>query len=359
MNMQLRSCSIARIAAVVLAFSAFAGAAPAHAQTASATPAPAAIPAAYTLSGITHIYQGWNNCGPATLTMSLSYFGSDRTDQYAAAAWLKPNSEDKNVSPGELIEYVNGVVDGTTRALLRQGGNTTLLRTLIANNFPVMVEAGYDPPNDDQGWMGHYLLVSGYDDATMTFTTQDSFEGPNYPYTYDYLDGFWRHFNRLYIVYYPIQREAELMTLLGSDADEAANYDNALATARQEAISNPDAFAWFNMGTNFVYKQMYTEAATAYDQARNLGLPWRMNWYQFGAFRAYVETGRFGDVIALAQANLNDGGGQYVEETFYYAALARYGMGETDRALNNLDGALAFNPNFAAAREARDQMRGT
>ena len=34
-------------------------------------------------------------------------------------------------------------------------------------------------------------------------------------------------------------------------------------------------------------------------------------------------------MIDLAQANLNDGGGQYVEETFYYGGLAREGWGRT------------------------------
>src|SRR3954453_20356549 len=64
------------------------------------------IPASWNLTGIQHIYQGWNNCGPATLTMGLTYFGF-KNDQYQAAQWLKPNSEDKNVSPWQIVDYVN------------------------------------------------------------------------------------------------------------------------------------------------------------------------------------------------------------------------------------------------------------
>ncbi len=45
-----------------------------------------------------------------------------------------------------------------------------------------------------------------------------------------------------------------------------------------------------------------------------------------------------------------------MEETYYYAALARAGMGETDRAILNLDGAISFNPNFTPAREARETL---
>jgi hypothetical protein len=339
---------------------------PVGAQTAAPAPVgvgaplstPQPVPAAYALDGVSHFYQSWNNCGPATLAMSLSYFGAS-LDQNTAGAWLKPNPEDKNVSPWQIVTYVNDELDGTTRALMRQGGTLTLLKTLIAHNFPVMIEAGYDPADDPQGWMGHYLFVSGYNDAAAQFTTQDSFEGPNQMYDYAYLDGFWRHFNRVYIVFYPVTREAELLALLGPDADEAANARRTLEAARAEAVADPnDAFAWFNMGTSFVSLNMMPEAATAYDQARNLGLPFRMLWYQFGPFEAYLAVGRYTDVIGLAQANLNDGGGQFVEETFYYGGLARYGMGERERALSNLDGAIAFNPNFTPAREARERILG-
>lgn len=326
----------------------------AHAQD-----APVSYPPSYQLTGITHIYQGWNNCGPATLTMGLTYFGTVPADQYPAANWLKPNSEDKNVSPWQMVEYVNTQLDGTTRALLRQGGTLDLLKVLISNNFPVLIEAGYDPPGRGLGWMGHYLLMTGYDEAAQHFITMDSYDGPNMAYTYEHVNEYWRHFNRVYIVLYDIRREAELLALLGPDADERTNILRALEAARAEAIATPtDPFAWFNMGTNFVALGMYQEAATAYDQARNLGLPWRMMWYQFGPFEAYLNVGRYNDVILLAQANLNDGGGQYVEETFYYAGLARAAMGETARAIDNFNGAIAFNPNFTPAREARAQLQG-
>lgn len=328
------------------------------AQTDTTTPA-LAYPPSYRLSGITHIYQDWNNCGPATLTMGLSYFGYPVTDQHVAANWLKPNYEDKNVSPWQMVEYVNTQLDGSIRALLRQGGTLDMLKLLISNDFAVLTEEGYDPPGRGLGWMGHYLLMAGYDDARQVFITQDSYDGPNLEYTYEHVDEFWRHFNHVYIVLYTPDREDELMALLGSDADEMQNWANALERARTDTIADQsDAFNWFNMGTNFVGLGMYQEAATAYDQARNIGLPWRMNWYQFGMFETYLNVGRFNDVITLAQANLNDGGGQYVEETFYYGGLAREAMGETARAIENLDQAVFFNPNFTPALDARAELQG-
>ncbi len=330
---------------------------------AQGTPVAAApnLPPTFQLKGFTHIWQGWNNCGPATITEALSYFGGTK-DQYVAAAWLKPNKEDKNVSPWQLAEYVNTQVGGTARALVRQGGTLTLLKSLLTSNFPVVIESGYDPPGENLGWMGHYLLVTGYDDSQQIVYTYDTYKGPNFIYSYDHLNTYWRHFDRLFVVLYDQTREAELKTLLGADADERQNSINALEVARQEAVGNPqDPFAWFNMGTNFIALKMYNEAATAFDQARNVGggLPWRMMWYQFGPFEAYYHTGRFQDMIALAQANLKDGGGQYVEETFYYAGLAREGLGEKDKAVDNFDSAIAFNPNFQPARDALAQVQAS
>jgi tetratricopeptide (TPR) repeat protein len=314
----------------------------------------------YTLTGVSHIWQGWNNCGPATLTMGLTFFGA-ANDQYPAAGWLKPNNEDKNVSPWQMAEYVNNEAGVNAQAMVRYGGTLDLLKTLVSNDFPVIIEAGYDPESDDQGWMGHYLLVIGFDDSRSTLITHDSYLGPNREYAYDYIDTFWRHFNRVFITLYEPARLAELNQLLGTDADEQQNYVNALEEARAEAVANPeDPFAWFNMGTNFVALGMNNEAATAFDQSRNVGggLPWRMLWYQFGPFEAYYAVGRYQDMIDLSQRNLSDGGGQYVEETFYYAGLARAGMGETQRAIDNFNEALFFNPNFTPARTALAEVQG-
>ena len=322
-----------------------------------------ALPAAYQMSGFTHIPQHWNNCGPATLTMGLTYFGV-AADQTPAASWLKPNTEDGNVSPWQMVEYVNTQLPGTTRALSRVGGDLEMLKKLIAADFPVVIEAGYDPEPDRLGWMGHYLLVMGYDDNTQQFLTQDSYLGPNRQYSYEHVTKFWQHFNNTYIVLYDFAREQDVLALLGDNADVSKNYLNALEKNRQSALQNAtDAFAWFNMGTNYaaladVDPKAYEYAAAAYDQARNIGLPWRMLWYQFGPYEAYINVGRYQDVLDLARVLLAEPGtSQHIEETYYYAGMAREGLGERDRALNNYIEAIHQNPNFTPAIEARDRLQ--
>ena len=63
--------------------------------------------------------------------------------------------------------------------------------------------------------------------------------------------------------------------------------------------------------------------------------------------------------MVLERTVLNGVGGQYVEETYYYAGVAREGLGEINRALDNYNAAITFNPNFYPAREARDRLTGT
>jgi len=314
-----------------------------------------ALPSSYRLDGLRFEHQGWNNCGPATITNALSYFGySD--NQNRAAAWLKPNGEDKNVSPSQMAEYVNTQVpELPVSALVRVGGTLELLKRLIVNNFPVIIEKGYDPEPQRLGWMGHYLLMVGYDDAQQSFTTYDSYIGQNTPYSYEYIETYWKHFNYLYLVLYTPNREAELLALLGRDADVWQNQYDALQRAVAQANSNQqDAFAWFNIGSSMVALGQYENAVEAFNQARAIGLPWRLAWYRFDHLEAYYKAGLHDVVLAIAQANLNDGGGQYVEETYYYGGLARLGKGEIDRAISNFDEAIRFNPHFLPARQARE-----
>lgn len=314
------------------------------------------LPKAYRMNTLGNEYQGWNNCGPATLTNALVHFGYEN-DQNRAANWLKPDREDKNVSPWQMTDFVNTQVpEIPVFAITRSGGDDMMMKTLLYNNFPVIIEKGYTP--DGYDWMGHYLLLTGYDDSVNVYSTMDSFVGAK-NYTYDEINDKWKHFNYTYIVLYRAEREAELMELLGDHSDEWQNNILSLELARNEATEDPtDAHAWFNMGTNFVSLGMYDAAAQAYDQAVSLGLPWRMMWYQFGPYEAYYNTGRYDDMIRIARQNQNDGGGHFVEETWYYLGLAREGRGETDLALQNYTSAITFNPNFTPAVDARARVLG-
>jgi tetratricopeptide (TPR) repeat protein len=290
--------------------------------------------------------QGWNNCGPATLSMALRFYGWAE-DQYAVAAVTKPDKNDKNVSPEEMVVYAYSL--GDKYALMGYATDIEVLKLLLSNDFPVIVETWFIPEPDDE--MGHYRLLTGYDDTTQQFTTQDSYNGADQPVPYDELQALWKVFNRVYVVVCEAERAKELSALLGTAVEPDKMYRNALAVALAETATNPeDKYAWFNAGTNYVGMGEHEKAAEAYDKARMLNLPWRTLWYQFGPFEAYLHVGRYQDVIALTDATLEVTNN--LEESYYYRALARRALGDDAGARADLEKALQYNPLFERAAEA-------
>jgi tetratricopeptide (TPR) repeat protein len=291
--------------------------------------------------------------------MGLSYFGY-WDNQSVAARYLKPNGEDKNVSPYQMVNYVNQQVSMNypVNALYRMGGDMQLLKTLIANNFPVLVEKGYDV--DDLGWMGHYLFLMGYDDAEGVFFTYDSYRGhgntQGLKEAYTHLAEFWRHFNYTFIVLYEPERQQQLLGLLGDLENPQKAAEKALNIAQQQVTVNPnDNWAWFNMGSSYTYLGDYARAAQAFDQAFILGMPWRTLWYLHTPYIAYYAMGRYADILAYAQATENTT--VYVEETFFYRGVALAAEGDVQGALQQFATALEYNRNFDLARIARDALQ--
>jgi tetratricopeptide (TPR) repeat protein len=277
---------------------------PAFTSTPTQQATPTGLPVAMLLPDPPYEAQGINNCGPASLSMAMHMLGW-QGDQYDIAAVVKPVPQDRNVNPEELAYYVRNYA-GWMNVQYRVNGSLPLLKVLIAEGFPVIVEEAYRSeisyyPNDDL-WTAHYLLLTGYDDAAGAFTAQDSYYGENRRITYERLLPAWEPFNYLYLVLYLPDREARLQQILGVDWDEDANRQNALAASQQSTLDQPDnAFAWFNYGNNLVYFERYEEAATAFDQARSLGLPQRMLRYQFTPFLAYFHSLRTDDLLAISK----------------------------------------------------------
>ena len=319
-------------------------------------PTSVTVPAVFHLGGYKIVYQGWNNCGPANLTQILNAYGVNTT-QDQAAGYLKPSGADKNVSPWRIVQYVQ--THTTMRAIIRYGGNLTLIKQLLNASFRPLIETGFVIPNNPkEGWMGHYLTPAGYDDTQSVFMGFDTYlgDGPDHRGNREDdtdLDTRWMQFNRVYVVIYPPDRESELMTLLGADADPTENLNNALNQAKQVATANPqDPFAWFDIGTTEVLLHNYQDAAAAYDQARNAGsgLPWRMLWYQFGPLEAYTAIGDYKtalQLIATTLATTPD-----VEDIFYWRGMVEALQGNTKAAITDFHNTLNFNPNYIYATNA-------
>ena len=330
------------------------------------TPTPVPLPSQARIEGVDIIAQGFNNCGPANLTINLNFYG-DATTQTEAAAFLKPNREDRNVSPWQMVDYVNEQTD--MRAFFGSGGDIELLKQLIAAGFPVVIEKGYELPRE--GWLGHYLTLFGYDDETGEMVSMDTNLGPwdgsgRYD-SYEDIEKYWSQLNYNFFVVYPPEKEQEVFDILGSEMiDTTAMWQNAAQKAQDAIETDPEnAFAWFNLGTSLTRlgeqsgeAAYYENGAAAFDQAFILGLPPRMLWYQYRPYIAYMKMGRYQEMLDLADAILTTQGGQNVEETYLYKGHALAFLGDGAGAVTAYKQALARNENFYPAQWALDSIIG-
>lgn len=343
--------------------------------TATATPTPTAtptitptpLPASVRLSGLRIVPQNFNNCGPANLSMVLNFYGL-AIDQVAAGEWLKPNNLDRNVNPGEMQAFVRAQT--RLAADVYYGLVLDHLRRLLAAGFPVIIEKGYEP-NDD-AWMGHYLTLFGYDEARQVFYGLDTFLGPwdgqGREESYAAVAANWQHFNYATVVVYPPAQAAQVQAIVGAEYSDAQRmWQNAASRAQAEIEREPEnAFAWFNLGSSLTElgrladepAPYNAQATAAFDQARTLGLPFRMLWYQFTPYEAYLGAGRLEDVLALAEATISTEGGQTIEETYLYQGRVWEQQGDVEAARAAYSRAISLNPRFAAAAAALAALNG-
>ena len=325
----------------------------------------------------------WNYCGPANLSMALNFVGWDG-DRDDVARVVKPGIQDPkldfiqqgrsdvNVMPYEMVDFVNDETE--FRALSRLGGDIDLAKRLLAAGFPFIAEKGYYEKDytGKVAWLGHYQFVTGYDDAKDVLTVQDTWnDGPNFQISYNEFTSSeaWLSFNNIFIVVYKPEQEADLLRALGPYADErwAAQRAREIAEAGIENLTDIDQyFAWFAKGTSHVALQEYADAATAFDQAfaiyNELGQddkqrPYRMMWYQTGPYWAYFYTGRYQDVIDLANVTLVETISKpTLEESIYWRGRAKYMIGDTPGAIADYRETLRLHPNWGPAVQALQDL---
>jgi tetratricopeptide (TPR) repeat protein len=192
---------------------------------------------------------------------------------------------------------------------------------------------------------------------------------PDLPLPYEELETrWWRDFNYVYLVIYPPTREIQVFEIIGPHLDENFNYQHAAQRAREEIenLSGRDLFfAWFNLGSNLVGLADYPAAAQAYDRAFDIYAslsedmrPYRLMWYQAGPYAAYYHTGRYQDVINLANTTFTWVGKGGLEESHYWRGLAYQALGNTNQAIADLEKAVILNPYFTEAVQALQRLQG-
>lgn len=338
--------------------------------TATAKPTLPPIPENVVLDKVHYIDQHglWNYCAPSNLAMQLGFWGwpGKRTD---IGDVVKPNELDKNVMPYELADYVNEKTD--FQAIVRYGGNVDVLKRVVANGFPVLIEKGVyfrEALTGKTSWMGHYNIILGYDDAAGEFITHDSYEedGKFKHFKYETIVQQWRAFDYIFLIVYPPDQWEKLAAALGTLQDEETSIAEAQTLASEDMglTSGEDHFyALFNRGTNLVKQQDYMGAASVYDDAYRFYTtlpedtrPYRMTWYQTGPYYAYYFSGRYQDLVNLTTTTLKTTNQPFLEENYYWRAMAEVMLGQRDEAVKDVCDSLEAHPGFPPSVQLSNDM---
>ncbi|MDO8497335.1 MAG: C39 family peptidase [bacterium] len=296
------------------------------------------------LKGATWIPQTFNNCGPATTSMILQYFGHT-VGQDQTKAHLRTNPTDTNVFTYEIQEYLKSQYDIDSK--LFYNGDLQKIKLLIANGFYVMVE-DWLHPNED---IGHVTILKGYDDEQGVFIADDSFIGVNIVYKYEEFETTqWKAFNREYLPVYKSEMEPVLKKIIGQDWDRETMYEKAIEKATQEIRQNDrDMYAYFNLGTSYYALGQYQNAYNAFEKSRELGWPRRMLWYQIEPIQTLNELAKFDEALRLIDPVL--AGNASFAELHYEKARAYKGLGQTEKARSEAQTALIHTPNYQKAKD--------
>jgi tetratricopeptide (TPR) repeat protein len=331
----------------------------------SITAAVVELPASQILDGFSWIHQGVNRCSAAAMTIHLSFYEDVTVETYNELATEKLNTFGADASV-RIEEMAAEAEARGLNAIVRRGGTVDMLRQLVAGGFPALVENSYYEGDDlYRHWLSHNRILVGYDDATRMFSFQDPLlgfpDGDLVTYSYEDFDVRWKPFNRDYMVIYTDEQEAALQAILGDQWDDEFNATWTMNVAQEEIDSGADyqAHSYFNLGWAQLQLGLNEEAAASFDRARELGLPMRMLWYEFGPFEAYNAVGRYQDTLNVIHANINVAGNEIsIEEWYFYAGQAYEGLGDRERALLNYQVALTRNNNYTAAAERLQALQG-
>jgi tetratricopeptide (TPR) repeat protein len=321
-------------------------------QIANPTLGATGLPIKVLLNDNYYIGQSFNNCGPAALSMDLSFYGVD-VSQEALADILRPDhnetgtNDEKSTPPEDLAaqaEQYDGLI-----AYYRPAGNIDLLKKLVAAGFPVMVRTLYKPTD----MVAHYRVIKGYDDTTGDIIDEDGFQGPNVHYTYNDFLSLWKYYNYEYIVLTPPSKQAQLEAILGSEVSSQSSWQLAAQNAEADiAYDSSDVLATFNLSVADYYLGDYADSVKEFEAAQATGqLPPDMLWYQIEPIESYYELGQYDKVFSLSQG-VFDQGDIAVPELYVLRGQSYEKQGNTTAAKAQFELALQYNKNLQSAKDA-------
>lgn len=317
--------------------------------TATPSPTPHPIPPSVILQSDYQIFQSFNNCGPAALSMALRYYGINKSQEELGQA-LRPwqnaagDNDDKSVSLAEMGEKAREF--GFT-VYDRPNGSVDIMKRFIAAGMPVVTSTWLHPGED----IGHYRVVNGYDDTTGELIQQDSMEGRDIRYSYDVFNELWKNNNFEYMVMVPSDKEEIAAQIMGEDEDEQKAWRRALATAQTQLAADPnDVYAGFNASIAYFHLNDYAASVKEFERVEPK-LTMRTLWYQIEPIRAYYELGNYDRVLAITDGILNNQNRAFSELYIIRGNIYKK-QGNTEASRAEYEKAVMYNVNLKEAQAA-------
>ena len=312
-------------------------------------PSPMPLPEAKTLVNNYHVFQTFNNCGPASLSMTLSYYGVNKTQEELGQE-LRPvqNSQgindDKSVTLEELADKAK---EYDFLPIYRPNGQIELLKQFITNDMPVIARTLLAEDED----IGHYRVVKGFDDNAGELIQDDSLQGHNLKFSYADFLSLWQKFNYEYLVLVPPGKEVLAKNILGEDYEEATAWAKTVARARQDLSKNPsDIFAGLNLSIALYHLKDFSQAAAEFEKIEDK-LSFRTLWYQIEPILTYFELGNDDKVLAMTEKVFRDQNVAY-SELYIIRGKIYQKTGNLILAKQEFEKAVLYNKNMLAAQEA-------
>lgn len=298
-------------------------------------------------------FQTFNNCGAATLSMMLAYFGVSVSQQELGMR-LRPfqNSEgindDKSVTVEELAEESKNY---NVIPYYRPNGNIEKLKLLSANGLPILTRTWLKEGED----IGHYRVVKGFDETTREIIQNDSLQGESLRFGYDEFLKLWQGFNYEYLVLARADKKNIVEAILGTESDEKTAWKNALKRAQKESSETPqNPFLVFNQSVAYNKLGMYKNATDTFEKVENR-LPPRMLWYQIDPIIAYQKQGDYERVLRMTDQILNNQNLAF-SELYILRGESYKSLGQIDFARLEFEKAVRYNKNLKAAQKALEQI---
>mgnify|MGYP001565544517 CR=1 FL=1 len=311
-------------------------------------------PAKKILPNLSFAMQSYNNCGPASLSMTLRHYGHI-VSQEALAETLRPHNNEHGIQDDKSVSLEEMAQQAKEYDLIpyhRPNGSLKQMKQFLSYDMPIITKEWLNENED----IGHYRLLRGYDDITQEIIQDDSYEGPDIQYSYARFSVTWSKFNNEYLVLVPKEKRHIAEAILGADTDPAVAWEHAASDERKKLAETPDdLWARFNLSVIYYNQGKYEQSVEEFEKVEHK-LPARGLWYQIEPIQAYFMLGNDKRVFQLTDDIINNNNPAFSELYLIRGEIYKK-QGNLDAARAEFEKAVYYNKNMKEATEALNNIQ--